>query len=276
MARIRTIKPEFWRNDDLSSIPPEAALLAIGLLNVADDEGYFNANPKLISADVFPLRELSGSVTGMVEILGEIGYLKIYIGSDGKEYGQIVNFSIHQKINKKTPSKIKELLLLQDDSGRATGGLPTGKERKGKEQGKEGKGKDDDFKEPKIILSETEAGEVANYLFTKIKTHNPKNKSNPDSWISDIEKTLRVDGRSKKDLIEIIDWIYSGDMFWVPNILSGDKLRKKYDQLYMQKISGRKNNKSNNSQKITRKPSQTFQENLQDNYLETEYHRLPA
>ena len=38
MARIRTIKPEFWRDEDLSGLPAETALLAIGLLNHADDE----------------------------------------------------------------------------------------------------------------------------------------------------------------------------------------------------------------------------------------------
>ena len=63
MARIRTIKPEFWRNEALSNISSEACLLAIGLLNHCDDEGYFNANPKLVESDVFPLRNLSNTTT---------------------------------------------------------------------------------------------------------------------------------------------------------------------------------------------------------------------
>jgi hypothetical protein len=136
MARIRTIKPEFWRDEDLSKVGAEAALLAIGLLNHADDEGYFSANPKLIEADVFPLRELSGSVTGMLEELRSIGYIKVFIGSDGKRYGQVVNFEKHQVINKKSPSKIKDLCAEAVDSGIPTVVLPAGKERKGKEQGK--------------------------------------------------------------------------------------------------------------------------------------------
>jgi len=135
MARIRTIKPEFWRDEDLSRISAEAALLAIGLLNHADDEGFFSANTKLIEADVFPLRELSGSVTGMVEELRSIGYIKVFSGSDGKRYGQVVNFEKHQVINKKSPSKIKDLCDSEDDSSSPTVVLPTGKERKGKEHG---------------------------------------------------------------------------------------------------------------------------------------------
>lgn len=140
MARIRTIKPEFWRDEDLAKISPEAALLAIGLLNHADDEGYFNAHPKLIESDVFPLRELSRSITALIQELAGIGYLQLFSGSDGKRYGQVVTFAKHQVINKPTPSKIKDLILVPEDYGSPTVELPVGKERKGtgnREQGKE-------------------------------------------------------------------------------------------------------------------------------------------
>ena len=52
MARIRTVKPDFWKDEELSAASPEAALLAIGLLNHSDDEGFFKANPKLIEAEI--------------------------------------------------------------------------------------------------------------------------------------------------------------------------------------------------------------------------------
>jgi hypothetical protein len=134
VPRIRTIKPEFWRDDALSKVSAEAALLAIGLLNHADDDGYFNANPKLIEADIFPLRELSGSVTGMVQELAGIGYIKLFSVPDGRRYGCIANFDKHQVINKKNPSKIKELCTIPEDYGSPTVALPVGKERKGKEK----------------------------------------------------------------------------------------------------------------------------------------------
>lgn len=137
MARIRTVKPDFWRDEDLSKVSAEAALLAIGLLNHADDEGYFNANPKLIESDVFPLRELSGSVTVLIEELRGIGYVKVFSGSDGKRYGHVVNFEKHQVINKKNASKIKGLCLVPEECGSPTVVLPVGMERKGRE--KEGK-----------------------------------------------------------------------------------------------------------------------------------------
>jgi len=62
MARIRTIKPDFWRDESLAMVSPEACLLAIGLLNHCDDEGYFNANPKLVESDIFPFAFLSATI----------------------------------------------------------------------------------------------------------------------------------------------------------------------------------------------------------------------
>ena len=140
MARIRTIKPEFWRDENLAGVTSEACLLAIGLLNHCDDEGFFNANPKLVESDIFPLRNLSCSTTELLRELCSIGYITVLNGSDGKVYGHITNFEKHQVINKKTPSKIKYLCNLQECYGSITVDLPTGKERKGKEvELKEGK-----------------------------------------------------------------------------------------------------------------------------------------
>lgn len=137
MARIRTIKPDFWRDENLAAISPEAALLAIGLLNHADDEGYFNAHPKLIESDIFPLRELSRPITVMVDELFRIGYIQLFEGVDGKRYGHIYNFSKHQVINKKNPSKIKELCGLPENYHTTTVELPVGMEGNGKGKGKE-------------------------------------------------------------------------------------------------------------------------------------------
>lgn len=133
MARIRTIKPEFWRDENLAKVSPEACLLAIGLLNHCDDEGFFNANPKLVESDVFPLRTLSVTTTVALRELSGIGYIKVFQGTDGKTYGQVVNFEKHQVINKKSPSKIKDLATLPENYGSPTVVLPSGKERKGKE-----------------------------------------------------------------------------------------------------------------------------------------------
>jgi hypothetical protein len=120
MARIRTIKPEFWQNEELSAISAEAALLAIALLNYADDYGYFRAHPQLIKAACFPIRELSSNVPRMLSELSRVGYIKLGETPDGKTYGLIVNFSKHQRVDKPNQSQISALSItwkvLDDDS----------------------------------------------------------------------------------------------------------------------------------------------------------------
>lgn len=109
MARIRTIKPEFWMHENLSALPEATHMLAAALLNHADDEGYFNANPGLIKAACSPLREPSVSIQESLNSLVSIGYIEIFSGTDGKRYGYVVKFDEHQRVNRPTPSKIKRL-----------------------------------------------------------------------------------------------------------------------------------------------------------------------
>lgn len=110
MARIRTIKPEFWTDERLSALPEATHLLAAALLNHSDDEGYFNANHALIKAACSPIREPSVTIPESLERLAGVGYLSFGAGSDGRHYGRIVNFHKHQKVNRPSPSRIKPLV----------------------------------------------------------------------------------------------------------------------------------------------------------------------
>lgn len=131
MPRIRTIKPEFWQNEELANCSPEARLLAIGLLNYSDDEGYFKATERLLMCQIFPFNDDSLSAHGMLTELSNIGYIRLFLGSDGKNYGQVVKFAEHQKVNRPTPSKIKDLEEFTESSLSPHGALTVGKERKG-------------------------------------------------------------------------------------------------------------------------------------------------
>lgn len=116
MGRIRTIKPEFFQNERLSDLCADAHLLAAGLLTYADDDGYFNAHPGLVKAAVFPLRECSVSIHAMLTDLANIGFLRLGTGEHGRTFGWIVEFLKHQRINRPTPSKIKDLPIDWGDS----------------------------------------------------------------------------------------------------------------------------------------------------------------
>ena len=57
MARIRTIKPEFWEDEKLAKLPVHARLLFIGTWNFADDNGALLANPVLMKSHIFPYED---------------------------------------------------------------------------------------------------------------------------------------------------------------------------------------------------------------------------
>lgn len=114
MARIRTIKPEFWTHEALSGLREATHLLAAQLLNYADDEGYFNANPQLIKAECSPLRDPSVTIHGSISDLSNIGWLRLGSGPDGRRYGHIINFLKHQVVNRPKPSKIKAISITWD------------------------------------------------------------------------------------------------------------------------------------------------------------------
>src|SRR5262249_39377952 len=116
MARIRTIKPDFWKHEALSELPEATHMLAAALLNYADDEGYFNANPKLIKAELLPLREPSVSIHDSLTHLAKIGYVRLGSAPDGRRYGRVVTFNEHQRVNRPIPSKIKDVGIVWEDA----------------------------------------------------------------------------------------------------------------------------------------------------------------
>lgn len=65
--RIRTIKPEFWTSEAMCSLSKETRLTAIALLNYADDDGYFWANPTLVKAALFPFDDESTTVRRSID-----------------------------------------------------------------------------------------------------------------------------------------------------------------------------------------------------------------
>lgn len=117
MGRIRTIKPEFNSDEELSSLSCQAHLMAEALLCYADDEGYFNANPGLVRAGTFPLRRDFENISGVLTELSSIGFLRFGAGPDGKRYGQVVHFKTHQRVSHPSPSKIRTLEIVWEDSG---------------------------------------------------------------------------------------------------------------------------------------------------------------
>ena len=54
MARIRSIKPQFWTSEQIADCSPNARLLFIGLWNFCDDYGVHPASPARLKMEAFP------------------------------------------------------------------------------------------------------------------------------------------------------------------------------------------------------------------------------
>ena len=130
MARIRTIKPEFWSDENLSECSLSARLLFIGLISHADDEGRLEYSPTRIRMQVFPCGSATGKqITEWLQQLTEHSLIEVY-EIDSKGYIGIPGFAKHQRINRPTPSRLPKRLT--EDSLRTPAGLEgKGRERKG-------------------------------------------------------------------------------------------------------------------------------------------------
>jgi hypothetical protein len=54
VARIRGLKPDFFKDEDLATLPFEARILFQGLWCLADKKGRLKDRPKYIKAEIFP------------------------------------------------------------------------------------------------------------------------------------------------------------------------------------------------------------------------------
>lgn len=102
MARIRTIKPEFWSSEQIVSCCIRARLLFIGMWSFADDNGVLPKSHPRLKMQIFPGDECSiADLCKLTFELESAGLILDYCV--GKEkFWLIIGFKKHQKIEKPT------------------------------------------------------------------------------------------------------------------------------------------------------------------------------
>ena len=89
--------------------PDDVQLLALALLNYADDEGYFYADPALVRSALRPFDESSTKVRRGLEQLVKCGWIEVCEDpSQHGPIGRVVKFPKHQKIDRPNLSTIKD------------------------------------------------------------------------------------------------------------------------------------------------------------------------
>ncbi len=155
MARIRTIKPEFFKNEELAELPAIVRLLFIGLWTQADKEGRLLDRPKRIKAELFPYdsididKELSRLQSAGFIKRYEVGELKVIHINTFTKHQRIQGNEAHSESALPVPPKAVDLKINEEVDGNNLENLGntletpenTGREGKGRERkGKEGKG----------------------------------------------------------------------------------------------------------------------------------------
>lgn len=137
MARIRTIKPDFFRHEALYEAERKHGLplrLAFaGLWTAADREGRFRWQPRALKLDCLPYDEVD--FEAILNALCDAGFIIKYQSDDGDSlYGYIPAWSKHQHINQREAQSI----LPSPTSENICTHIPAHGEGKGREvEGKE-------------------------------------------------------------------------------------------------------------------------------------------
>jgi hypothetical protein len=151
VARIRTVKIGFFRNEQLATFSFAHRLLFEGLWLIADKAGRLEDRPRRIKADLFPYDD-GVDVDGMLADLagGSDPFVSRYQVA-GKSYIQVCNFDLHQRPHHTEPPSTfpgpntDTCVSSPLSHGEATDSQPSDSARKGREGkdlGKEGNGED--------------------------------------------------------------------------------------------------------------------------------------
>lgn len=132
MARIRTVKPEYWTHPVMGRLDDSTKCLGIAILNFSDDEGYFLADPNLVRSSCRPFDDDSAMTRCCIAKLVAAGWVEIVEHPSHGPIGKVVNFKGHQVIDRPKASKLKAYFI-SDESAINQGSLDVGKEGKGKE-----------------------------------------------------------------------------------------------------------------------------------------------
>jgi hypothetical protein len=120
MARIRGIKPDFFKDEDISCLPYEARLFFAGLWCHADREGRLEYRPKRLKVEIMPFDNVDIEVLCSTLSNPKIAhrpdkkFIVIYEVAE-QQYIQICNFKKHQR-----PHSLEKSSLIPSMDGAIT------------------------------------------------------------------------------------------------------------------------------------------------------------
>lgn len=235
MARIRTIKPDFWTDPVMVGLSPLARLLYIGTWNFAMcDQGHLEDDAFRLKLQILPAEDCDAAA--LIDELVDAGRL-VRLEVDGEPYLHVRTLSDHQRVDGRwTPRcpvcthnasrELTETHASSDETQRASLKLaqtPAVKEGKVKE----GKGSD------AAAPPRPEVEALCTLLADLIEANGSKRPNITKTWRDEARRLLDIDGYDLELVEGVLRWSQE-DKFWQSNVLSMPTLRKQFDRLRLQ------------------------------------------
>lgn len=272
MARIRTIKPEFFTSPDTAKASIEARLFYIALWCWADDWGIGEANFNQLLGFAFPeedQRERKEIQSLCKEVANTYG--TVFYENAGRYFYAIPAWEDHQKTQRRSKRRNpspddadsvpdKRIYVEPDISERTQGNSESTQGNDGEGTGEHrniGTGEHRNMSEKADAFSlshfasenddtKTDASEEAREDILAIldridqhcADHDFKKPNRTKQNLNAARLMLDKDERTLEQINWIMDWV-TAHHFWASNIMSASKLREKFDQLKGQALSNR-------------------------------------
>ena len=222
MARIRTVKPEFWTDPVMVGLTPLARLFYIGTWNFSMcDQGHLEDDPFRLKLQILPVEDCD--VAALIDELVDAGRLA-RLTVDGGAYLHVRTLSDHQRVDGRwtprcpvcTHANSRELTRVSV-SPLKLAQTPAVKESKVKESNVA------DAPPPR-----PEAAALCDLLADLIESNGSKRPNITKAWLDAARLLLDRDKRDY-DMVEgLIRWSQE-DEFWRSNVLSMPTFRKQFD-----------------------------------------------
>lgn len=241
--RIRSIKPEFWRSDDIDALDWDTRLVFIGLWSYVDDNGVGIYKMPNIVSDLFAhdfYRDPNATLKRVSEALTRLesrSMIDLYRVGD-RDYLYITNWERHQRVN--NPNKPRYPLptsensepiedLSRSDTGSNENLSPGAGEQRSRGTGEQRTSSS--AKPPAVARPPREDVEA---LCVRLRDHIAGNTTKTPNitakWRTEARLLLDRDGIPFDEAIRVLDWCQL-DQFWKSNILSMPKFREKFAAL---------------------------------------------
>jgi hypothetical protein len=189
--------------------------------------GQYITSQEALGEECGVSRKTIRMVVTHLSLSGEIRCERANIGANSGTIITVCNYETYQSSC--------EDVGQQEGQQRANRGPTEGQQRATNKNDKNNNNDNNDKKEEKTLLSE--AYRLADLLESLIRERQP-NLKRKGNWAKDIDLMIRTDQRQPKVIESVIQWCQADNIprgpsgfCWANNILSGAKLREKFDTL---------------------------------------------